>query len=102
MHGVVGDESSSRLLRHLWAGLAGRHPYGCRSSDDRALFVVLVFEGPFSLIYKRLSPFFAYLELHSSRNLDQTVVCGLRGKPVDSPKNRRAAARRAPLTKTVV
>ena len=81
---------------------AGRHPYGRRSSDGRALLVVLVFEGPSSVIYKRLSPFFAYLELHSSRNLDQTVVCGLRGKPVDSPKNRRAAARRAPLTKTVV
>ena len=65
---------------------AGRHPYGRRSSDGRALLVVLVFEGPSSVIYKRLSPFFAYLELRSSRNLDQTVVCGLRDKPVDSPK----------------
>ena len=46
---------------------------------------MLVFEGPSSIIFKRLSPFFADLELHSSRNLDQTVVCGLSGKPVDSP-----------------
>ena len=51
---------------------AGRHPYGRRSSDGRALLVVLVFEGPSSVIYKLLSPFFAYLELHSSRKLDQT------------------------------
>ena len=59
---------------------AGRHTYGRCPSDGRALLVVLVFEGPSSIIFKRLSPFFADLELHSSRNLDQTVVCGLSGK----------------------
>ena len=75
---------------------------GRRSSDGRALLVVLVFESPSSVIIKRRKLFFAHLELHSSRNLYQTVVCGLCRKPVDTPKNRRAAVRRAPLTSAIV
>ena len=73
--------------------LASQHLYGRWPSDGRALLVVLVFEGRSIMIFKRLDPVFAYLQLDSSRNLDQTVVYGLRGKPVDSPKNRRATAR---------
>ena len=60
--------------------LASRHLYGRWPSDGRALLVVLVFEGRSIMIFKRLDPVFAYLQLDSSRNLDQTVVYGLRGK----------------------
>ena len=77
----------------LAGALASRHPHGRCSSDGRALLVVLVFESPSSVIIKRLKLFFAHLELHSSRNPYQTAVCGLCRKPVDTPKNRRAAVR---------
>ena len=77
----------------LAGALASRHPHGRCSSDGRALLVVLVFESPSSVIIKRLKLFFAHLELHSSRNPYQTAVCGLSRKPVDTPKNRRAAVR---------
>ena len=86
----------------LAGALASRHPHGRRSCDGRALLVVLVFESPLSMIFKRLKLFFAHLELHSSRNLYQTVVCGLCRKPVNTPKNRRAAVRRAPHTSAIV
>ena len=67
----LGDEGARRQRDD------GRHPHGRRSSDGCALLVVLVFESPWSMIVKRLKLFFAHLELHSSRNLYQTVVCGL-------------------------
>ena len=74
--------------------LASRHLYGRWPSDGRALLVVLVFEGRSIMIFKRLDPVFAYLQLDlRSTYLQLDLSSPPRQAPVDSPKNRRATAR---------